>query len=80
MLDKVKEFMLDDEFQLIIKENSIYIKNYKRLISLEENYISFSTKYKKIMIRGNHLSLQRIVEFDAIVSGDIHMIEVQDER
>ena len=80
MLDKVKEFIVDDEFQLIIRENSIYIKNYKRLISLEENYISFSTKYKKIMIRGNRLILQRIVEFDAIISGDIHMIEVQDER
>jgi hypothetical protein len=80
MLDKVKEFIVDDEFQLIIRENSIYIKNYKRLISLEENYISFYTKHKKVIIKGNHLILQKIVEFDAIISGNIHMIEVQDER
>ncbi len=80
MLDKVREFIIDDEFELVLKENNIFIKNYLKLGVLEEHTISFYTKNKIVKIRGRQLSIKKILEKDAFITGDISIVEVQDER
>ena len=80
MLDKVREFIIDDEFELVLKENNIFIKNYLKLGTLEEHTISFYTKNKIVIIRGRQLSIKKILEKDAFITGDISIVEVQDER
>ena len=73
MFEKVKKYINDDEFQMILKENNLYITSFEKLISLEEKEISFLTKTKKIKVSGKNLMTRRILE------KELMKIEVFDE-
>ena len=80
MFDRWKNFLRDDSFHIIFEERSVYISNYKKLISLEDNYISILSPHKKILITGKNLVLNKILDDECLISGDIFKIEVKDER
>ena len=80
MFQKISHFLKDDDFQMILQNHSLYIKNYQKLISLEEDYISFFIINKRLFIRGKNLSLKKILDFEVLIQGTIEMIEVKDER
>ena len=80
MIEKIKDFVKDDTFQMIIKEESLYVTSFKRLISLEENFISFDTKQKRIKVYGEDLLTQKILEKELLITGKIEKIEVFDAR
>ncbi len=80
MFQKISHFLKDDDFQMILQNHNLYIKNYQKLISLEEDYISFFIPKKRLFIRGKNLSLKKILDFEVLIQGTIEMIEVKDER
>lgn len=80
MLEKIRDFIKDDKFEMILKEKNLYITNYKRLISLEENLISFDTRQKRIKVHGNNLITKKILEKELLIIGNINRIEVIDEQ
>lgn len=80
MINKMGNYLSNKKYKMIIDEQSIYIVNYKILLSLEENYISLLTNNKKIEISGNKLKLKKIVENELLIKGFINKIEVKDER
>ena len=43
MLDKIYDYVSDNEFKFTIYEDKIHVVNYKRIISLEDDYISFQS-------------------------------------
>ena len=63
-----------------LEEEQLYISNYKRLISLEDNYISILSPHKRISISGKGLVLNRILDKECLIRGTIEKIEVKDER
>ena len=79
MLNELNRFIKDDEFSLTIYKNQIHIKNYLRIISLENNYISFKTTNNKITIHGNNLSLKKLVIDEMLIEGKVSKIEVQND-
>lgn len=80
MLDKLYNFIDDNEFRLTVYENKIHIINYKRIISLEKNYISLKSNNKKIAIFGNNLSLNKLLNNEMLISGIITKIEVNNDK
>ena len=80
MLEKIKDFVKDNTFEMVVKEESIYITSFKRLISLEENFISLDTNKKRIKVYGKNLITKKILEKELLISGAILKIEVSDER
>ena len=56
-----------------------YIYFYLRLISLENNYISISIPNKKLLIKGNNLSLIKILDLELLITGEFNSIEVINE-
>ncbi len=79
MLNELNRFIKDNEFSLTIYNNQIHIKNYLRIISLENNYISLLTNNKKITIHGNDLSLKKLVIDEMLIEGKVSKIEVQND-
>lgn len=79
MFEKVKKYINDDEFQMILKENNLYITSFEKLISLEEKEISFLTKTKRIKVSGKNLMTRRILEKELMITGTLEKIEVFDE-
>ena len=76
MKDKFINYINDNEFKLTIYNNKIHIINFKLLITLEDNYISFLISNKKINITGNNLSLEKLVDKELLIKGNITNIEV----
>lgn len=79
MKNKLSNYINDKEFKLTIYDNKIHIINFKRIITLEDNYISFLTNDKKINIIGTNLSLKKLVAKELLINGNISKIEVINE-
>lgn len=79
MFDRINNFIKDNEFMINIYEDNIYIKNYTRIISIENNYISLYSAKKKIIIKGKNLTLKKILDYELLIIGDFNNIEVINE-
>lgn len=79
MLKKINNYINDNNFKLSLYKNKLNIVNYKKLLSLEENYISILLEKKKIIIKGSNLFLIKILDNELLIKGNIKSIEVIDE-
>jgi len=76
MLDRLYDYINDNEFRFTVYENKFNVVNYKRILSLEDNYISIQSKNQKITITGSDFILNKLVQDELLVSGKINKIEV----
>ena len=79
MFNKINNFIKDNEFIINLFEDKIYIKNYQRLVTLENNYISLYTNKKKIIIKGKNMNLNKILDKELLIIGEFISIEVINE-
>ena len=79
MFNKINNFIKDNEFIINLFEDKIYIKNYQRLVTLENNYISLYTNKKKIIIKGKNMNLNKILDKELLIIGEFVSIEVINE-
>ncbi|MBR2678117.1 MAG: YabP/YqfC family sporulation protein [Bacilli bacterium] len=78
MLEKISNYVNDKEFRLTLYNDKIHIINYKKIISLENNYLSILCLDKKILVTGNNLILSKILDNELLIKGTINNIEVID--
>lgn len=76
MFNRIKEYINDDEFRLTVLENRIYIINYLKIISLDDDRISFLTKKGRVIIKGCKLSLNKMLDDEVLIGGVVSNIEV----
>ena len=79
MLERMNHYLNDEEFRFTYFEDKIHIINYKRIIVLEDNYISFQSNKKTIIITGNKLLLKRLLDKEMLITGTILKIEVKND-
>lgn len=79
-MERIKRYLLEDNFKMIIDDQSLFIANYKRLLSIEENYLSILSKEKKINVYGKKLHLKKILKNELLIMGMIEKIEVIHDR
>ena len=79
MLDRLTNYINDNTFRFTVYENTIHIINYKRILILEEDKISFQSKNQKIKIEGEGLILKKILNQEMLITGKIYKIEVSYE-
>lgn len=79
MFNRINNFIKDNEFIINLFEDKIYIKNYQRLVTIENNYISLYTNKKKIIIKGKNMNLNKILDKELLIIGEFVSIEVIDE-
>lgn len=78
-MNKIQNFINDNEFRFTIYDDMIHIINYKRIISLEEQYVSIRSPKHKIVIYGNQFCLIRLLKEELLLKGTISKIEVSNE-
>ncbi len=78
MLEKISNYVNDKEFRLTLYNDKIHIINYKKIISLESNYLSILCLDKKVLVTGNSLVLNKILDNELLIKGTINNIEVID--
>lgn len=77
MFNRLREYIKDEEFRLTIFEDRIYATNYQEILSLEEERISIRTKKSRIIIKGKNLTLNKLLDFEILIVGEVSNIEVQ---
>lgn len=77
MFDRVKNHVIDSEFRITLYIDMVHIINYTKIISLEENRIVVLALKKRVIITGNHLHLNRLLDEEILIKGDVLNIEVE---
>ena len=75
MLNRVYEYVKDKEFRFTVYKNRVHIMNYKKIISLKNNYISIEGDFS-IKISGKNLVLNKLLDEEILIVGVIYSIEV----
>lgn len=76
MFNRLSNYINNDKFSLTITDNMLHIINYKKILSLDEEYISVITDNKKINIKGDKLTPQKLLDDEILIIGKIKNIEV----
>ena len=80
MIDKLGRWFNDNHFQMTITNNGLYIKNYLKLLGIEDEHVIVKVKTKLITIKGENLSLKKILDNELLIKGSIKKVEVQDDK
>lgn len=74
MLD-IRHFINDTSFQILYINNSLDIINYTNINYMEDSKISLDYYEKKLLIKGNNLSVKKLLESEILITGSIISIE-----
>ena len=77
MLNRLKDYINDDSFKINIYKNKINVVNYLDIITLEESRISLKYQQGMIIIKGNNLSVNKLLDNEVLITGDIKSIELE---
>lgn len=79
MLNRLNNYINDNEFRFTVYDDKFNCLNFKKILSLEDNYISLQSSNKKINIIGNNFILNKLVKDEILITGKISKIEVINE-
>ena len=80
MIKRLERYIKDTEFRLTLFKDRLYAINYKKIISLGNDRISLDVNDGRIVIKGENLTLKKLLEKEVLVSGKIHSIEATYEK
>jgi hypothetical protein len=75
-LKDIKDYIKDDEFRFTVFSDRIHIINYDEIISLENSRVSVVSDNMRIIIKGKNLLLNKLLDKEVLISGEILTIEV----
>ncbi len=80
MHNRVKDYILDNEFRLTLFKDRVNIVNYSKLLQIDNKEMIISNSYSKIYIKGTNLVLNKLLDNEILISGLIFSIEVKYEQ
>jgi len=78
MLNKLRNYINDNDFKINILKETINIVNYIDIILLEENRISIKYSDGIIVVKGEDLSVSKLLENEMIITGKFTNIEFKE--
>ncbi len=75
MIDKIRDYIRDDEFRLTIFKNRLHIINYLDILTLSNKQISVDTGDNLIVIKGENLILNKLLDNEILITGKIYTVE-----
>ena len=69
MISSIKNFVNDNKFCIQIFNDCININNYQKIITLEEDRISVSSDFKIVSIKGENLSITKLLDNEILITG-----------
>ena len=77
MLRKLRNYIDDNEFRVCIFKNSVNVINYCSIFAIEKSRVSLSYNDGTLIIKGNNLTLKKMLENELLVHGEIKSIELE---
>lgn len=76
MIKKIINYIRDDQFKIIYLNNSVNIINYDKILEVKEELVTLIKEDKLILIRGNDLKLDKLLDNEILITGCILSIEL----
>lgn len=76
MINRIKEYIKDNQFKITFVNNCINIINYDKIIELNDKEITVMNNKNVVMIRGNNLKLTKLLDNEILITGLINKIEM----
>lgn len=80
MFNRIKEYVLDNEFRVTVFKDRVHIINYLEIITLEDERISILTQDGRLIIKGQNLHLNKLIDNEVLISGKVLLIEVESDE
>lgn len=74
----IVNYIKDEEFRMNIIKNKIDIINYIDLLSMSEDRLSLMSPIGRIVIKGENLSVKKLLNKEILIVGSITNIEMGD--
>ncbi len=78
-IEKMKNFIMDNEFRVTFFENRIHVINYQELLSLSDEKIRLQAPHLKMTFIGKNLVLSKLLEDEIMVHGHLLKVEMEYE-
>lgn len=75
-MNGVIDYIRDNEFKMLVLEEKIDVVNYLDLLTMDEKRVSFTTKTGRVIIRGENLSVKKLLDKEVLIVGQIKTIEM----
>ena len=74
-LKKIRSYILEEEFKVIIRQNKLNIVNYIELIDFNDYVVKIKYIDGILLVKGNNLILKKILNDELLIEGNISTIE-----
>lgn len=79
MINRIRQYIKDDEFRLTVFSDRLHVVNYVEMLSLSSDRISFLTDKFRIVIKGRDLTVNKLLNKEVLILGVILNVEVNYE-
>lgn len=77
--DKLRTYIMEDEFEIKILNNRVNVINYESIGHLDSNKIIIRHKQGKIIVNGKDLVLSKLLKDELLIIGKISNIELGEQ-
>lgn len=77
LVKKVRDYLLDDEFKMIILNNKLNISNYEKIEYLDDDKVIVKYEKGKISIKGENITVSKLLNNEILITGSIKEIEMK---
>lgn len=76
MIKGIINYIKDSEFKIIYINNSVDVVNYDKVLEVRSDVITLEKENKLILIKGNNLKLDKLLDEEILITGMISQIEL----
>ena len=76
LISKLDRYLEDRNYEIIIKDNSINIINFKEIIDFYTTKISLRCENKIINVEGKNLIISKMLDDELLVTGNISNLRI----
>ena len=76
MINKIINYIKDDELKINYSNNKVNIVNYEKILEVKNDVVTLIKSNKVINVRGNDLKLNKLLDNEILITGIITKIEL----
>ena len=76
MLRNLINYVKDDDYLIGVYSNKVYIYNYKKIIDLDNSYITIDLGSKRIKIKGKNLNVNKLENNEILINIEVEGLEI----
>lgn len=76
LINKLERYLNDNNYEIIIKANSVNIMNFQEIIDFSSNKIAIRCEGKIINVEGNNLIISKMIDEEVLITGEIYNLRI----